>query len=195
MERRPRQERDRNRFDQPSRGDRLDRFDRFDRSSRMERSDRTDRFSRSDRSGPFDRFERKGALEGASFSDRRPPRANERTRGGRFDRKDRGEDFSVRSGPRARAFDTRRFAQRSDFAKNAMVKIDSDIADFFGSPEAVNNALRALVQAYGVMRNPLARKEKASTEPTQDVAVVEQEEAATQAVSFDSLTDSPENHA
>ena len=43
----------------------------------------------------------------------------------------RREDFGVRSGPRARALETRRFSERSDFAKNAVVKLDADIADYF----------------------------------------------------------------
>lgn len=68
------------------------------------------------------------------------------------------------SGPRARAYDTRRFAERSEFARNAMVKIDSDIADFFGSPEAVNQALRLLIDAARTVKFPQAAAETSNAE-------------------------------
>ena len=71
----------------------------------------------------------------------------------------------MRSGPRARAYDTRRFAERSDFARNAMVKIDSDIADFFGSPEAVNQALRLLIDAARVVKLDAVKPAEAQIEP------------------------------
>ena len=96
-----------------------------------ERFGRDDRFGRGDRAKPHARGDRRP--EGRGF-------------GGR----DARRDFGVRSGPRARAFETRRYAERSDFAKNAVVRIDADLADFFGSPEAVNKALRALVEAQGL---------------------------------------------
>ena len=68
------------------------------------------------------------------------------------------------SAPRARAYDTRRFAERSEFARNAMVKIDSDIADFFGSPEAVNQALRLLIDAARTVKFPQAAAETSNAE-------------------------------
>ena len=74
------------------------------------------------------------------------------------------QDFGTRSGPRARAYDTRRFAERSEFARNAMVKIDSDIADFFGSPEAVNQALRLLIDAARTVKFPQAAAETPNAE-------------------------------
>lgn len=130
--------------DRRGRSDRFDRFDRFDRSDRSDRSDRRD------------------------FGDRRPfgdrPRFDRKPGGHRFG-EGRREDFGVRTGPRARAYDTRRFAERSDFARNAMVKIDSDIADFFGSPEAVNQALRLLIDAARVVKLDAVKPAEAQIEP------------------------------
>lgn len=166
--------------DDGERRGRFDRFDRFDRGERSDRSDRREfgdrkpfgerrefgdrpRFDRNDRSDRFERSDRREFGDRKPFGDRdRKPFGERREFGDRprFDRKPSGrrfeggrrEDFGVRSGPRARAYDARRFAERSDFARNAMVKIDSDIADFFGSPEAVNQALRLLVDAARVVK-------------------------------------------
>lgn len=156
--------------DRRGRSDRFDRFDRFDRSDRSDRSDRRDfgdrrpfgdrkpfgdrpRFDRSDRNDRFDRSDRRDFGERRSFGDRKPFGEGRR------------EDFGVRTGPRARAYDTRRFAERSDFARNAMVKIDSDIADFFGSPEAVNQALRLLIDAARVVKLDAVKPAEAQIEP------------------------------
>lgn len=156
--------------DRRGRSDRFDRFDRFDRSDRSDRSDRRDfgdrrpfgdrkpfgdrpRFDRSDRNDRFDRSDRRDFGERRSFDDRKPFGEGRR------------EDFGVRTGPRARAYDTRRFAERSDFARNAMVKIDSDIADFFGSPEAVNQALRLLIDAARVVKLDAVKPAEAQIEP------------------------------
>lgn len=127
-----------------------------DRRGRSDRFDRFDRFDRSDRSDRRDFGERR------SFGDR--PRFERKPGGHRFG-EGRREDFGVRSGPRARAYDTRRFAERSDFARNAMVKIDSDIADFFGSPEAVNQALRLLIDAARVVKLDAVKPAEAQIEP------------------------------
>ena len=133
-----------------------------DRRGRSDRFDRFDRFDRSDRSDRRDFGERR------SFGDRKPfgdrPRFERKPGGHRFG-EGRREDFGVRSGPRARAYDTRRFAERSDFARNAMVKIDSDIADFFGSPEAVNQALRLLIDAARVVKLDAVKPAEAQIEP------------------------------
>ena len=133
-----------------------------DRRGRSDRFDRFDRFDRSDRSDRRDFGERR------SFGDRKPfgdrPRFERKPGGHRFG-EGRREDFGVRSGPRARAYDTRRFAERSDFARNAMVKIDSDIADFFGSPEAVNQALRLLIDAARVVKLNAVKPAEAQIEP------------------------------
>lgn len=129
-------------------GDRRGRSDRFDRFDRFDRSDRSDRRDFGDRRPFGDR---------RSFGDRKP--------GGHRFGEGRREDFGVRTGPRARAYDTRRFAERSDFARNAMVKIDSDIADFFGSPEAVNQALRLLIDAARVVKLDAVKPAEAQIEP------------------------------
>ena len=46
-----------------------------------------------------------------------------------------------------------------------MVKIDSDIADFFGSPEAVNQALRLLIDAARVVKLDAVKPAEAQIEP------------------------------
>ena len=159
---------------------RFDRFDREERSDRREFGDRPrrdfgdrkpfgdrprfDRFDRSDRSDRFDRSERRdfGDRPRRDFGDR-PRFYNKKPFRNRFDGP--RQDFGTRSGPRARAYDTRRFAERSDFARNAMVKIDSDIADFFGSPEAVNQALRLLIDAARVVKLDAVKPAEAQIEP------------------------------
>ena len=45
-----------------------------------------------------------------------------------------------------------------------MLKIDSDIADFFGSPEAVNQALRLLIDAARTVKFPQAAAETPNAE-------------------------------
>ena len=117
------------------------------------------------RFGRFDRFDREERSPRRDFGDR-PRFDNKKPFRNRFDGP--RQDFGTRSGPRARAYDTRRFAERSEFARNAMVKIDSDIADFFGSPEAVNQALRLLIDAARTVKFPQAAAEtpNAELEPT-----------------------------
>ena len=91
--------------------------------------------------------ERRGFGERREFGDRREfggDRGERRKSFGGGQR--RREDFGVRSGPRARALETRRFSERSDFAKNAVVKLDADIADYFKSAEDVNKALRLVIE-------------------------------------------------
>ena len=153
MDRKPWQDKGlRRSFDGDEGGERR-RFGRFDRFDREERSDRREFGDRPRR----------------DFGDRKP--FGDRPRFDRFDRSDRSnrfdgprQDFGTRSGPRARAYDTRRFAERSEFARNAMVKIDSDIADFFGSPEAVNQALRLLIDAARTVKFPQAAAETPNAE-------------------------------
>lgn len=176
MERKPWQDKGpRRTFDGEDGGERRGRFDRFDR---FDRSDRTDRFDRSDRRdfgenrgygdrprrdfGDRPRYDRDGQRdfggERRGFGGDRPRRdfgdrpRYDRKPGGRYD--GQRQEYGPRSGPRARAYDTRRFAERSEFARNAIVKIDSDIADFFGSPEAVNKALRLLIDAACTVKFP-----------------------------------------
>lgn len=140
--------------------DRFDRFDRSDRSDRQERSDRRfDRFDRADRAERSDRREGFERREG-DFRGRREGFAG-RQGGKRFEKKGPRQDFGVRSGPRARALETRRFADRSDFAKNAMVRLDADIADYFENAEAVNKVLRMFVEASLLVKKPEPKAEPA----------------------------------
>ena len=141
-------------FGGDDRGDRRER--RFDRSDRADRSDRrefSDRREGGDRREFGGRREFGDRREGGdrrdfgarrSFGDRKSfGRAPQRDRFGG----DRGARFGVRSGPRARALETRRFADRTDFAKQGVVRLDADVADYFDSAEAVNQALRLLIQS------------------------------------------------
>lgn len=156
MDRKPWQDKGlRRSFDGDEGGERrrFGRFDRFDRFDREERSDRRE-FGDRPRRDFGDRPRR-------DFGDR-PRFDNKKPFRNRFDGP--RQDFGTRSGPRARAYDTRRFAERSEFARNAMVKIDSDIADFFGSPEAVNQALRLLIDAARTVKFPQAAAETPNAE-------------------------------
>ena len=145
------------------RSDRFDRFDRFDRSDRQERSDRRfDRFDRADRAERSDRFERSDRRSDRREGfERREGDFRGRQGGKRFEKKGPRQDFGVRSGPRARALETRRFADRSDFAKNAMVRLDADIADYFENAEAVNKVLRMFVEASLLVKKPEPKAEPA----------------------------------
>lgn len=151
MDRKPWQDKGlRRSFDGDEGGERR-RFGRFDRFDREERSDRREFGDRPRR----DFGDRKPFGDRPRFDNKKPFR-------NRFDGP--RQDFGTRSGPRARAYDTRRFAERSEFARNAMVKIDSDIADFFGSPEAVNQALRLLIGAARTVKFPQAAAETPNAE-------------------------------
>ena len=151
MDRKPWQDKGlRRSFDGDEGGERrrVGRFDRFDREERSDRREFGDRPRR-------DFGDRKPFGDRPRFDNKKPFR-------NRFDGP--RQDFGTRSGPRARAYDTRRFAERSEFARNAMVKIDSDIADFFGSPEAVNQALRLLIVAARTVNFPQAAAETPNAE-------------------------------
>ena len=151
MDRKPWQDKGlRRSFDGDEGGERR-RFGRFDRFDREERSDRREFGDRPRR----DFGDRKPFGDRPRFDNKKPFR-------NRFDGP--RQDFGTRSGPRARAYDTRRFAERSEFARNAMVKIDSDIADFFGSHEAVNQALRLLIDAARTVKFPQAAAETPNAE-------------------------------
>lgn len=129
-------------------------FDRFnDKPPRRDRRDRD--FSRSDcrddrfGSKPYrpyaeDRFSDRGDRFGGSrdrFDDRRHGYGDSK---GRFSRPPR-RDFSGQSGPRARAFDRRRYTDHAAFVKTATVRLDPDVAEFFHSAKAVNEALRGIL--------------------------------------------------
>lgn len=94
----------------------------------------------------------------------------------------RREDFGVRSGPRARALETRRFSERSDFAKNAVVKLDADIADYFKSAEDVNKALRLVIELGRLAKKPEVKTEAEKVEQAEAPAVAAEEAMFTEDV-------------
>ena len=109
--------------------------------------------------------------ERRSFGDR----AERRSFGDRSDRRAsfgaprRREDFGVRSGPRARALETRRFSERSDFAKNGVVKLDADLANYFENAEAVNKALRMLVESARLVKFPAPKASEEKTDAAEKI--------------------------
>ena len=132
--------------------------------------------------------------ERRGFGERRPFVAGERRefngeRRGFGDRRKsfgggqrRREDFGVRSGPRARALETRRFSERSDFAKNAVVKLDADIADYFKSAEDVNKALRLVIELGRLAKKPEVKTEAEKVEQAEAPAVAAEEAMFTEDV-------------
>ena len=94
----------------------------------------------------------------------------------------RREDFGVRSGPRARALETRRFSERSDFAKNAVVKLDADIADYFKSAEDVNKALRLVIELGRLAKKPEVKTEAEKVGQAEAPAVAAEEAMFTEDV-------------
>lgn len=101
----------------------------------------------------------------------------------------RREDFGVRSGPRARALETRRFSERSDFAKNAVVKLDADIADYFKSAEDVNKALRLVIELGRLAKKPEVKTEAEKVEQAEAPAVATEEAMFTEDVFEDEEED------
>ncbi len=155
------------RFNADRRSDRGDRPEFSDR--RSDRRDFSDRREFGDRRG--DRSDRR------EFGDRR---GGDRTRGPRKEFGDRRERFGVRSGPRARALETRRFSDRSDFARQGVVRLDWDVASYFESAEAVNAALRSLIQAAQQVKFPQPAKEESAPEAVNtDVVETEETEVVT----------------
>lgn len=122
-------------------------------------------FGRGERREFGDRREFGGERRGFGDRDRRPAFGGQRRR----------EEFGVRSGPRARALETRRFSERSDFAKSAIVKLDADLADYFDSAEAVNKALRMVVQLAQIAKKPTPAKVEEKTTEATEVAAEEAE--------------------
>lgn len=142
------------------RGERRPRFggdDRFaDRGSRFD-SDRGER--RFDRNDRFGGERREGGFGGNRFG-------GERRFGGdrpAFRRFDRNEPrFADRSGPRAKAVETRRFADRQAFVQTQTVRLDADVAAYFSDPAAVNAALRQVIALSGLVKK--AEEEKKAAE-------------------------------
>ena len=92
---------------------------------------------------------------------------------GRFSRPPR-RDFSGQSGPRARAFDRRRYTDHAAFVKTATVRLDPDVAEFFHSAKAVNEALRGILAL-----TKLVSSEK-TPEPQENRFEEKEQEAATE---------------
>lgn len=165
--------------DKPPRRDRRDRdFSRLDRrddrfGSKPYRPYSEDRFSdRGDRfGGSRDRFDdRRNGYREAGQDDRRHGYGDSK---GRFSRPPR-RDFSGQSGPRARAFDRRRYTDHVAFVKTATVRLDPDVAEFFHSAKAVNEALRGILAL-----TKLVSSEK-TPEPQENRFEEKEQEAATE---------------
>lgn len=163
------------------RGERRPRFggdDRFaDRGSRFD-SDRGER--RFDRNDRFGGERREGGFGGNRFG-------GERRFGGdrpAFRRFDRNEPrFADRSGPRAKAVETRRFADRQAFVQTQTVRLDADVAAYFSDPAAVNAALRQVIALSGLVKKAEEEKKAAeaaetTVEETAPVDADEEEMAA-----------------
>lgn len=141
-----------------------DRGSRFDSDRGERRFDRNDRFGGERREGGFggNRFggeRREGGFGGNRFG-------GERRFGGdrpAFRRFDRNEPrFADRSGPRAKAVETRRFADRQAFVQTQTVRLDADVAAYFSDPAAVNAALRQVIALAGLVKK--AEEEKKAAE-------------------------------
>lgn len=133
---------------------------------------RSDRFERSDR-----RSDRRDSNRGGFGRDERSDRRFGGDRGGQrrggFGGDRRFADkpqFGVRSGPRARAMETRRYAERSEFEKNAMVRLAPDVAMYFESARQVNEVLRGLIALQSQMK--IKKQEEAKPEVTEQEAQV-----------------------
>jgi len=170
------------RFD--SRPRRFANDDRFgDEGFRGDRfRDREDRFD--DRRAPRDRFG--GESRDRRFSDR----------GASFNRAPKRPSFSKQSGPRARAFEKHRYTDHAAFVKTATVRLDPDIAQAFRSSEAVNAALRALLQAAA---NIEVKKEEVASESTENESAealeVAEDEAALEVAGEEAAEESKEETA
>lgn len=171
-------------------GERRPRFsnDRFeDRGSRFggDRFDRGDRFG-GDRGGRFadrgerfggDRFERREGAFGGNrrFNDGKPFR--------RFDRSE--PRFGDRSGPRAKAFETRCYTDRAAFVQTQTVRLDADVAAYFADAEAVNAALRQIIAISRLVKDEAAKAEAVRDQKAQAQAAVAEEAAEGEEVALE----------
>ena len=171
-------------------GERRPRFsnDRFeDRGSRFggDRFDRGDRFG-GDRGGRFadrgerfggDRVERREGAFGGNrrFNDGKPFR--------RFDRSE--PRFGDRSGPRAKAFETRRYTARAAFVQTQTVRLDADVAAYFADAEAVNAALRQIIAISRLVKDEAAKAEAVRDQKAQAQAAVAEEAAEGEEVALE----------
>lgn len=152
-------------------GERRPRFsnDRFeDRGSRF--ADRGERFG-------GDRSERREGAFGGNrrFNDGKPFR--------RFDRSE--PRFGDRSGPRAKAFETRRYTDRAAFVQTQTVRLDADVAAYFADAEAVNAALRQIIAISRLVKDEAAKAEAVRDQKAQAQAAVAEEAAEGEEVALE----------
>lgn len=152
-------------------GERRPRFsnDRFeDRGGRF--ADRGERFG-------GDRFERREGAFGGNrrFNDGKPFR--------RFDRSE--PRFGDRSGPRAKAFETRRYTDRAAFVQTQTVRLDADVAAYFADAEAVNAALRQIIAISRLVKDEAAKAEAVRDQKAQAQATVAEEAAEGEEVALE----------
>ena len=99
-------------------------------------------------------FERRGRRDydaRPAFEDR--PRFSGKTAFKRFEGKGPSRfDSATRSGPRAKAVETRRFAERNAFVQTATVRLDADVAKYFKTAEDVNQALRQVIALAALVK-------------------------------------------
>lgn len=152
-------------------GERRPRFsnDRFeDRGGRF--ADRGERFG-------GERFERREGAFGGNrrFNDGKPFR--------RFDRSE--PRFGDRSGPRAKAFETRRYTDRAAFVQTQTVRLDADVAAYFADAEAVNAALRQIIAISRLVKDEAAKAEAVRDQKAQAQATVAEEAAEGEEVALE----------
>lgn len=164
------------------RGDRFseggDRFggERRPRFSNDRFEDRGNRFG-GDRFDRGDRFERREGAFGGNrrFNDGKPFR--------RFDRSE--PRFGDRSGPRAKAFETRRYTDRAAFVQTQTVRLDADVAAYFADAEAVNAALRQIIAISRLVKDEAAKAEAVRDQKAQAQAAVAEEAAEGEEVALE----------
>ena len=171
-------------------GERRPRFsnDRFeDRGSRFggDRFDRGDRFG-----GGFGGASGFGSWADILESIRNGEGAfggNRRFNDGKpFRRFDRSEPrFGDRSGPRAKAFETRRYTDRAAFVQTQTVRLDADVAAYFADAEAVNAALRQIIAISRLVKDEAAKAEAVRDQKAQAQAAVAEEAAEGEEVALE----------
>ncbi len=174
-----------NRFGRPYQGDRRggersfgrtpDRgFDRFsDRPERAPRFSNEDRFDGQERTGY--RSERGGRDFGGGRGHFGKPGFK------RFGGKGAFFDSVTRSGPRAKAYDTRRHADHTAFVNGALVRLDSDVARFFKSADDVNRVLRQVIALRALVKTPEEAEENADAKESVQAQADVEENAENQA--------------
>lgn len=167
-------------------------FDRFNEKPAF----RGDRFSEGgDRFGgerrprfSNDRFEDRGSRFGGDRFDRGDRfGGNRRFNDGKpFRRFDRSEPrFGDRSGPRAKAFETRRYTDRAAFVQTQTVRLDADVAAYFADAEAVNAALRQIIAISRLVKDEAAKAEAVRDQKAQAQAAVAEEAAEGEEVALE----------